>query len=73
MIVLSVDKRGKIYMKQWLGSNFEYRGFHVKNDKASGCLVIYDQRGNYVTRVESFGKGSVTEAKYKIDKILKHS
>ena len=56
-------------MKNWSGNDFSYRGYHVKNNKKDGYLEVYDQRGNYVLRVDSFGTGSVTEVKSKIDRL----
>lgn len=44
-------------MKHWSGKDFEYRGYLVKNDKKDGFLVVYDSRGNYLFRVNSFGHG----------------
>lgn len=34
-------------------------------------LNIYDNRGNYIFRTKSFGNGSVTKVKNKIDSLLK--
>lgn len=58
-------------MKRWSGKDFEYRGYTIKNNKTDGFLNVYDSRGNYIFRVDSFGKGCVNAVKYRIDDIIK--
>ena len=58
-------------MKHWSGKDFEYRGYKVKNDKSNGFLEVYDKNCNYLFRVNSFGKGCVTEVKIRIDDLIK--
>lgn len=57
-------------MKHWSGDNFNYRGYSVINNKKQGFLEVYDNRGNPILRVNSFGKGCVTDVKRKIDDII---
>ena len=61
---------GDYFMKYWSGKDFEYRGYKVKNDKKNGYLEVYDKNNNYLFRVNSLGKGSVTEVKYRIDRLV---
>ena len=58
-------------MKYWSGSNFEYRGYNIKNNTKDGYLEVYDKNNNYAFRVDSFGKGCVAEAKCQIDELIK--
>ena len=58
-------------MKNWNGKDFHYRGYLVKNNKKDGFLSVYDDRGNYIFRVNSFGHGCVSEVKYRIDDLIK--
>ena len=58
-------------MKYWSGSNFEYRGYNIKNNTKDGYLEVYDKNNNYAFRVDSFGKGCVTEVKRQIDELIK--
>ena len=58
-------------MKNWSGNSFEYRGYNVKNNTKDGYLEVYDRNNKYVFRVDSFGKGCVTEVKRQIDELNK--
>ena len=58
-------------MKYWSGSNFEYRGYNIKNNTKDGYLEVYDKNNNYAFRVDSFGKGCVAESKRQIDVLIK--
>lgn len=58
-------------MKYWSGKDFDYRGYHVKNNKKDAFLEVYDKYNNYVFRVDSFGRGCVTEVKNRIDDLIK--
>lgn len=58
-------------MKYWSDKDFDYRGYQVKNNKKDGFLEVYDKNNNYVFRVDSFGKGCVTEVKRQIDWLIK--
>ena len=58
-------------MKHWSGKDFEYRGYLIKNDKRNGFLNVYNNKGNYIFRVNSFGHGCVTEVKVRIDNLIK--
>lgn len=58
-------------MKYWSGSNFEHRGYNIKNNTKDGYLEVYDKNNNYAFRVDSFGKGCVTEVKRQIDELIK--
>lgn len=53
------------------GTGFKYRGFSVKNNKKDRYLEIYDKRGNLMSRVDNFGQGCVSEAKCRIDVLIK--
>lgn len=58
-------------MKYWSGKDFDYRGYHVKNNKKDGFLEVYDKYNNYTFGVNSFGKGCVTDVKNRIDDLIK--
>lgn len=58
-------------MKNWSENSFEYRGYNVKNNTRDGYLEVYDRNNNYAFRVDSFGKGCVTEVKRQIDGLIK--
>lgn len=32
-------------MKAWSGKDFDYRGYHIVNDKKNRLLLIYDPNG----------------------------
>ena len=58
-------------MKNWCGNSFEYRGYNIKNNIKDGYLEVYDKNNNYAFRVDSFGKGYVSEVKHQIDRLIK--
>lgn len=58
-------------MKHWGGKDFEYRGFKVHNNKKEHFLEAYKDN-QYYFRVDSFGRGSVTSVKVKIDMMIKN-
>ena len=59
-------------MKYWGGKDFNYRGFEIHNNKREHFLEV-SKNGQYYFRVDSFGKGSVTSVKVKIDMLIKKS
>lgn len=58
-------------MKHWGGKDFKYRGFEVHNNKKEKFLEVYKDN-QYCFRVDSFGRGSVTSVKVKIDMLIKN-
>lgn len=57
-------------MARWCGKDINYRGYLIKNDKVNKYLIVYDQRGNFMFRVENLSHGSITEVKNKIDALI---
>ena len=58
-------------MKPYMGSDVEYRGYYIKNNKKDGFLEVYDKNGNYLFRQHNFNHGSFTDVKLKIDEMVK--
>ena len=60
-------------MKHWGGNDFEYRGCTVHNNKKEHFLEVYDNRGSLIFKIDSFGGGSVTTVKSRIDRMINDS
>lgn len=61
-------------MKYWNGRDFEYRGYIVKIKKREGFLYVYDNRNNYLFRVESLGSSEsscISGVKFRIDRLIR--
>lgn len=58
-------------MKYWSGKDFDYRRYHIKNNKKDGFLEVYDKYNNYAFRIDSFGRGCVSGVENCIDELIK--
>ena len=58
-------------MKPYMGSDVEYCGYHIKNNKKDGFLEVYDKNGNYLFRQHNFNHGSFIDIKRKIEEMIK--
>lgn len=57
-------------MKPWTGKDLGYRGYVIHNNESEGYLETF-KNGKYVERVWNNSHGSITEAKNKIDYLIK--
>lgn len=59
-------------MKAWSGKDFDYRGYHIVNDKKNRLLLIFDPNGWCCDRVNNWSHSAVTAAKDKVDYQIKN-
>lgn len=57
-------------MKPWTGKDLSYRSYVIYNNKSEGHLEIY-KNSKYVERIWNNSHGSISEAKNRIDYLIK--
>lgn len=57
-------------MKKWKGKDFDYLGYHIKNDLKEGIIYVYDNYGNQICKIWNINHESITEAKNRIENIV---
>ena len=57
-------------MKPWGGKDFDYRGYHIVNDKKNRLLLIYDPNGWCCETEENDCHAAANAVKNKIDRMI---